>query len=227
MIAGIALKDLIGLSYDQIGEMERDFGLKSIQDLKLLDKDSIEEIFGSEKGTFLIRRKMNAVVKFMIQGGNLTASTTMNNVMKTNPASSSTTVESQPNSASSFSSSAPIKLNTSDFPKFSGDVGEQETYKELAESAIGQTTFKFLLTRDAKTSQEKDRDEELYNVFKTSFHGGMAYHLIQEALKDQNGNKIDPSGRKVWLDFQSWCLSGERKVALLQHVKDRLRAFKT
>ena len=150
----------------------------------------------------------------------------MNDVMRTNPTSNSTTASSQPSSASSSSSSAPIKLNTSDFPKFSGDVSEQETYKELAESAIGQTTFKFLLTRDAITSEEKDRDEELYNVFKTSFHGGTAYHLIQEALKDQNGNNLDPSGRKVWLDFQSWCLSEGRKVALVQNVKDRLRALK-
>lgn len=49
---------------------------------------------------------------------------------------------------------------------------------------VGQTAYKFLLSRDATDDVEKERDEELFNVFKSSFLEGTAYHIITSSLTD-------------------------------------------
>eukprot|EP00957_Ditylum_brightwellii_P107300 8187370-Ditylum_brightwellii.AAC.1 len=68
---------------------------------------------------------------------------------------------------------APIRLSPADFPFFTGEIEEQESYKAKDEAQIGQTAFKFLLTQDAANQEEKERDKELS---KSSFHGEKAYN---------------------------------------------------
>eukprot|EP00957_Ditylum_brightwellii_P151881 11566093-Ditylum_brightwellii.AAC.1 len=136
------------------------------------------------------------VATFLRKGGTLSSSTTMSEVMQWNGGTQSTP------GTTTVKQHAPIRLSPADFPSFTGEIDEQESYKMKAEAQIGQTAFKFLLTRDATNQEEKERDEELFNVFKNSFHGGKA------SLKDDQGNTLPPSGRRVWQDFEKWCNSG-------------------
>eukprot|EP00957_Ditylum_brightwellii_P074172 5636095-Ditylum_brightwellii.AAC.1 len=86
--------------------------------------------------------------------------------------------------------------------------------------------FKFLLTRDASNQEEKERDKELLNVFKNSFHGGKSYNVITQSLKDYQGNTLPLSGQKVWQDFEMWCDSRGRKHTLIKTTKSELDALK-
>ncbi len=114
---------------------------------------------------------------------------------------------------------APIKLSTSDIPSFSGDIQDQDTYKTRIEAIVGQTTFKHLLSRGPNSVDEIERDEELFNVFKNSFHGGTAYRLIGSALKHSQGNPVAPSVHRLWQEFLAWCNSGGRKDSLMSKLK--------
>ena len=83
-------------------------------------------------------------------------------------------------------------------------------YRDSIEAMIGQTPFKFLLQRNVNGAIEEERDEELFNVFKSSFLRGTAYHLIESSLY-VNGVKERPSGRCIWTNFLTWRNSGGRK----------------
>eukprot|EP00957_Ditylum_brightwellii_P145750 11098625-Ditylum_brightwellii.AAC.1 len=89
-----------------------------------------------------------------------------------------------------------IKLSPANFPAFSGEISEHEHYKTKVEAQIRQTSFKFLLARDACNQKEKKHDEELFNIFKNSFHGGKAYNIITLLLKDASRIDLPPSGRR-------------------------------
>jgi len=84
---------------------------------------------------------------------------------------------------------------------------------------VGQTTFKHLLSRGPNSEDDKERDEELFNVFKNSFHGGTPYHLIGLALKDSQGNPVAPSGHRLSQDILAWCNFGDLKDALISKLK--------
>ena len=91
---------------------------------------------------------------------------------------------------------------------------------------MGQTTFKFILNRDSTTTEEKENDEELFNVFKASFYNGTAYHLITSSLTNDDGTENRPSGRRVWESFKTWCNSCGRKDALRKKLEDELEDLK-
>ena len=55
---------------------------------------------------------------------------------------------------------------------------------------------------------------------------GKAYYLISISLTDANGNKLNPSGRRVWTQFLTWMNSGERKNTILNNIKRDLKALK-
>eukprot|EP00957_Ditylum_brightwellii_P211996 15366841-Ditylum_brightwellii.AAC.2 len=105
-------------------------------------------------------------------------------------------------------------------------VLRNENCKTKAETQIGQTAFKFLPTCNAANQEEKQRDKELFNVFKNSFHGGKAYNVITRSLKDDQGNTLPPSGQKVWQDFEKWCNPGGRKHTLIKPTQSELDALK-
>eukprot|EP00957_Ditylum_brightwellii_P145696 11094005-Ditylum_brightwellii.AAC.1 len=73
-------------------------------------------------------------------------------------------------STTSSKASASTKPSPADFLTFSGEIEDQDNYKTKVEAQIGQTVFKFLLSQDAVNQDEKERDEELFNKFKNSFH---------------------------------------------------------
>jgi hypothetical protein len=66
---------------------------------------------------------------------------------------------------------------------------------------VGHTAFKFLLNHDADTPEAKECNEELYNIFKASFHDGTAYHLIRSSLANAGGNEVQPWRHWVWNNF--------------------------
>eukprot|EP00957_Ditylum_brightwellii_P097171 7400508-Ditylum_brightwellii.AAC.1 len=99
------------------------------------------------------------------------------------------------------SSTASIKLSPSNFPNFSGKIANQESFMTKAEAQIGQTSFKFLLTRDAVTQEERERVKELFNIFNNSFHSGKSYNVITQSLKDNAGNELALSGKRMWINF--------------------------
>eukprot|EP00957_Ditylum_brightwellii_P041673 3156131-Ditylum_brightwellii.AAC.1 len=82
-----------------------------------------------------MRRKLSMVATFLRKGGILSSTTTMNEVMQwnggTQSAPGTTTVKQH----------APIQLSPADFPSFTGEIDEQESYKTKAEAQIGQTAF--------------------------------------------------------------------------------------
>ena len=129
---------------------------------------------------------------------------------------------------SHVSMSAPIKLSPSDIPEFSGEIEDQETYRTKIEAMVGQTTFKFLLSRPPTNEVERERDEELFNVFKASFLEGTAYHLVTSSLLDPAvpGATLQPSGNRLWQIFLKWCNSGGRKDSLVKRLKDDLRELR-
>lgn len=162
-------------------------------------------------------------------GGSITVTSTMRDVTQAiaNKGSGSLSTPAPTTvTANATLTSAPIKLSPNDFPKFSGELDDQEMFKSKAEAQIGQTAFKFLLTRDAVSPDELERDEELFNVFKTSFLEGKAFHLISRSLTDADGTSLPPSGRRVWQQFLLWCNSGGRKNTVLKNIKRELKDLK-
>ena len=119
-------------------EEEMTYGIKSIEDLILMEPADISDIFGNDAGTFLTRKKLSVLIRFLRNGGNLTAATTMNEVSEVLRVAPTSTTASSITSHSS--ASAPIKLSPSDIPEFSGEIEDQETYRTKIEAMVGQTT---------------------------------------------------------------------------------------
>jgi len=223
------VKALVDLSDDEIATLRDTYSITYVEDLALLDKEDIDSILGADTVTFMKRRRLTAVSKFIQMGGSITATTTMRDVTSgiANRGSGSQSLPTPiPAPTTTTLTSAPIKLSPTDFPKFTGELDDQEMFKSKAEAQIGQTAFKFLLTRDAVTPDEMERDEELFNVFKTSFLEGKAFHLISRSLTDADGTSLPPSGRRVWQQFLLWCNSGGRKNTVLKNIKRELKDLK-
>eukprot|EP00957_Ditylum_brightwellii_P210198 15364664-Ditylum_brightwellii.AAC.1 len=206
-MAGSGVQALTGLTDEQIGALQDDYQIVTLQDLAVLDKNDIDVILGSEKLTFLARRKSCSVATFIKKGGNLNSCTTMSGVILIDMRHG--VVPSLPPPPPSTKSTAPIWLSPADFLSFSGEIEDQENYRTKAEAQIGQTAFKFLLFRDAN-----------------SFHGDKAYNVITKSLKDEHNNTVDPSGRRVWLNFLEWCNSGGRKNTLLKNDRKEMNDLK-
>ena len=214
-LAGSNIQALANLNDEQLGSSRNEFGLSTVQDLALLETSDFDEILGNENSSFLQRKKLAKIADFVREGGVLSSRTTINDIL---------TFRRMSNSASTSQAiiPSPIKLSPKDFPKFTGKISDQSSYKTRVEALIGQTAFKFLLTKDAETPDEKERDEELYNVFKNSFLDGTVYHVVARSLRDDDGNNLVPSGRRVWKRFLLWCNSGGRKHTLIMSIRKDL-----
>ena len=223
-IRGNPMISLIGLSATEVETLENDFGIKNLDDIATLEKDDFNTVLGIGNDTFMKRRRLFQVSIYLRKGGRITATTTMRNILEF--AHSSVTSDRASGTAVKSGGTSPIKLSPNDVPEFSGDIKDQEKYRTQIEAMVGQTAFKFLLNRDAETPEEKERDEELYNVFKASFHDGTAYHLIGSSLIDADGEEIQPSGRRVWENFLKWCNSGGRKDTLRKKLEEELEDLK-
>ena len=214
-LAGSNIQALANLNDEQLGSLRNEFGLSTVQDLALLETSDFDEILGNENSSFLQRMKLAKIAEFVREGGVLSSRTTINDILTFRQISNSA-----PTSQAIIP--PPIKLSPKDFPKFTGKISDQSSYKTRVEALIGQTAFKFLLTKDAETPDEKERDEELYNVFKNSFLDGTAYHVVARSLRDDDGNELVPSGRRVWKRFLLWCNSGGRKNTLIMSIRKDL-----
>ena len=225
------VKTILGLTDAEIAKLRDDYTLTEVEHLALLDKVDVDEIFGNDPVTFMKRRKLWALVQFLRAGGTLTPSTSVAEMheLVANPTPRRLPSTSTPASRASSPAPAPapIRLSSADFPTFSGDIDDQEKYITKAEAKIGQTAFRFLLSRDATTDDEKERDEELFNVFKESFVDGTAYHLISRSLQDPAGNPLPPSGRRFWTQFHTWCNSGGRKNTVIKKCEKGVKGIET
>eukprot|EP00957_Ditylum_brightwellii_P181847 13853257-Ditylum_brightwellii.AAC.2 len=198
-ITGSSIKDLVGLDATQLTKLANDYNITTLQDLALLNKAVEYIIFGNGSSTFLVRRKLFMLAEFLKKGGNMTSATTINDIV--------TWREILP---------APV----------CGVIEDQENFKTKAEVQIGQTAFKFLLSRDVVNTEDKERDEELFNIFKHSFHGGKSYNVITQSSKGVSGNALLPSGQHVWKNFKQWCNSGGQKNTLIKNTKEELKGLK-
>ena len=223
-ISGGHIVTLVGLSTDQVTTLDG-FDIKTIDDIATLEKSDYDQVLGTANTTFMVRRRLSQVSLYLRNGGRITSSTTMAHVMQNITGPGNAPLQPQRQSTVDRYSS-PIKLSPTDVPEFSGHIKDQEKYRTQIEAMVGQTAFKFLLKRDAVTPEEKERDEELFNVFKASFHDGTAYHIITSSLTDQHNNPIPPSGRRVWEKFLTWCNSGGRKDALRKQLEKELDELK-
>jgi hypothetical protein len=226
LISRSYIPNLVGLTEEQVTRLRDTFQINAVQDIAILEPDDFNVVLGDDHATFMVRKKLAVIAKFLRGGGDITATTTMHEIVAASNQPTQANGQEDGNIVRQFATSAPIKLSPNDIPEFSGDIEDQERYRTKIEAMVGQTTFKFLLSRDAANDTERERDEELFNVFKSSFHDGTAYHLITSALIDDNGNAVRPSGRKVWTQFLAWCNSGGRKDALVKRIKDDLKALK-
>ena len=198
-----------------------DLKIETLTDLMLLEPEDFDNILGNDASTFIKRKRLVAIVKYLRSGNTIDANTLMAEVIQGSYGTNTTAEGTGTNvtNTGQYVPTAPIKLSPSDIPSFSGDIQDQDTYKTKIEAIVGQTTFKHLLSRGPNSAEEIERDEELFNLFKNSFHGGTAYHLIGSALKDPHGNPVAPSGHRLWQDFLTWCNSGGRKDALISKLK--------
>ena len=224
IVSGGPIATLTALTDEQITTLTDTYGIRTTTNLLLLEPDDITEIIGNEPNTFLTRKKLLVLIRFLRSGGHVTAATTMDEVSEVlrvvpRPTSGTPTATSM---------SAPIRLSPSDIPQFSGEIEDQESYQTKIEAMVGQTTFKFLLSRAPTNEVERERDEELFNVFKASFLEGTAYHLVTSSLLDPEtpGATLLPSGHRLWQRFLTWCNSGGRKDSLVKRLKDDLRELR-
>ena len=142
--AGGPVALLTGLMEVQITTLTTTYGIKTTDDLILMELAGISDIFGNDAGTFLVRKKLSMLIQFLRKSGNLTAATTKDEVSEVLRAAPTSTTPSLITSHSSVS--APIQLSPSDIPEFLGEIEDQETYHTKIEAMVSQTTFKFLLT---------------------------------------------------------------------------------
>ena len=180
-----------------------------MQDLGLLQMSNFDEILGSESSSFIQRKKLSKITEFIRGGGTLSPRSTMNEILTFRPMSNSV-----PSSQAIIPSL--IKLSPKEIPKFSGKISDQSSYKTRVEALIG----------DAETPDEKKRDEELCNFFKNSILDGTAYHVVARSLRNDDGNELVPSGRRVWKRFQLWYFSGGRKNILIMTIRKDLKDLK-
>eukprot|EP00957_Ditylum_brightwellii_P001357 106547-Ditylum_brightwellii.AAC.1 len=197
------------MSNGQLDTLKDEYLITMPQDLALLDKADVNSILYIDKNTFVMRKKLNIVAGFIWRGCLLTVTTTIQTILAWLESSKS----SLNSSAGKPKVTALIKLSPSNFPTFLGEILDQEHYKTKAEAQIDQ--------------EEKEHDEELFNILKNSFHGGNPYNVITSSLQDEHGDNIPPStGCKVWTNFLTWCNSGVCENTPIKNLKNDLKNLK-
>eukprot|EP00957_Ditylum_brightwellii_P107473 8200526-Ditylum_brightwellii.AAC.1 len=142
-LEGSGIKDLAGLSDNQIKELKEVYKVKLLQDLALLDKDNVDTILGTDANTFKVRRKLFSIAETVRKWNNLTPTMIMSNVLSLDGTPSKSTGS----LTGATKSMSPICLSPTNFPVFFGEIEDQENYKTKAEAQIGQTAFKFFLRK--------------------------------------------------------------------------------
>eukprot|EP00957_Ditylum_brightwellii_P063996 4854577-Ditylum_brightwellii.AAC.1 len=119
-ITGSGVKELVGLSVEQLKTLNEDYLVTLLQNLAFLDKEDVDELLGNNMSTFLVGRKILMVASFLRKERTLSSTTTMSAVMLWSGASQSKS------STMVSKSTAPIRLLPTDFSSFNGDIEEQK-----------------------------------------------------------------------------------------------------
>ena len=72
-----------------------------------------------------------------------------------------------------------------------------------AKAISGTSLYGYLLDRKPITEINKLYKKEFYNLLKLAFMSGKAYSIVTSSIKDELGNPIRESVRKMWLNFLS------------------------
>ena len=213
---GSPAASLADLTSDEVRSFT-DLKIETLPDLMLLEPDDFDNILGNDSSTFIKRKRLAAIVKYLRSGD---ANTLMAEIIQGSYGTNTTAAATGAgvSSTGQYVPTAPMKLSPCDIPSFSGDIMDQDTYKTKVEAIVGQTTLKHLLSRRPNSADEIERDEELFN-------GGTAYLLIGSTLKDSEEKPVAPSGHRLWQDFLAWCNSGGRKDALISKLKSDIKAL--
>eukprot|EP00957_Ditylum_brightwellii_P129713 9894932-Ditylum_brightwellii.AAC.1 len=124
LLESSGMKDLVGMSDEQLAILKDEYLITTLQDLALLDKADVDLILGSNKTTFVMRRKLTMVADFIWRGGLLTTMSTIQTIMTWLGCGKSYLSS----SAGETKATAPIKLSPSNFPAFSGEIAQQEDH---------------------------------------------------------------------------------------------------
>eukprot|EP00957_Ditylum_brightwellii_P072192 5487882-Ditylum_brightwellii.AAC.1 len=83
-IQGSVTKSLVGLSDNQVKKLEDEYGVTTLQELALLDKEDVNDLLGKEKPTFIVRRKLFRIANYLCIGGVLSSTTAMDDILSHN-----------------------------------------------------------------------------------------------------------------------------------------------
>lgn len=81
-IASSNIPKLVGLTDVQVAAMKNDYGIENIEDLAALEKEDFNEVLGTDKSTFLLRKKITLAAKYLRMGGSITSSTIMGDIIR-------------------------------------------------------------------------------------------------------------------------------------------------
>ncbi len=138
---GSPAASLADLTSDEVRSFT-DLKIETLTDLMLLEPDDFDNILGNDTSTFIKRKRLVTIVKYLRSGNTIVANTLMTEVIQGSYGTNTTAAGTGANvtSTGQYVSTAPIKT-ISKIPSFSGDIQDQDKYKTKIEAIVGQTTF--------------------------------------------------------------------------------------
>ena len=80
-ISGGQIVTLVGLTTAQVATLDG-FEIKTLSNIAALDKEEFNQVLGTDKRTFMVRRRLSQVLSFLRNRGRITSSTTMAQILQ-------------------------------------------------------------------------------------------------------------------------------------------------
>eukprot|EP00957_Ditylum_brightwellii_P100398 7652499-Ditylum_brightwellii.AAC.2 len=119
LLESSCVKDLVGMSNEQLATLKDEYIITTLQDIALLDKADVDSILGTDKNYICHEEEAN-------YGSRLRSE---RRIINNNDHNSN-------NHDMKMKATAPIKLSPYNFPTFSGEMADQEHYKTKADVQI-------------------------------------------------------------------------------------------
>ena len=197
---------LVGLTALENDALVRD-GINTQDELSYLNYADIEEVLPNS--TIVKRRKLEQVAKWIADGNQVFATTTMQEIKTANRTTS------LPPRPPDINKGA-LKIGVDSLKKFSGDPIDFEDYEIGTKATLGQTQYAHFLDNAPTPGNiiEVARDKELYNLFVTSFKDGSGMHILQGIATE--------SGHSAWNAIQTWYGTNATSQTIITHYRTRL-----